>query len=97
MTGVINQELLLKNEYLAAENRILRAHLPARLRLSVGTFEERPRLPPKSDQAVCSGAPQLADEGVALLDISTTVFRYSVACRLEPESFLLTVPRPGEE
>ena len=34
VTGLINQELLLKNEYLAAENRILRAHLPARLRLS---------------------------------------------------------------
>ena len=34
MTGLINQELLLKNEYLAAENRILRAHLPARPRLS---------------------------------------------------------------
>jgi transposase InsO family protein len=33
VTGLINQELLLKNEYLAAENRILRAHLPARLRL----------------------------------------------------------------
>jgi hypothetical protein len=31
---LINQELLLKNEYLVAENRILRAHLPARLRLS---------------------------------------------------------------
>jgi len=34
VTGLINQELLLQNEYLAAENRILRAHLPARLRLS---------------------------------------------------------------
>ena len=34
VTGLINQELLLKNEYLAAENRILRVHLPARLRLS---------------------------------------------------------------
>ena len=34
VTGLINQELLLKNEYLSAENRILRAHLPARLRLS---------------------------------------------------------------
>src|SRR5215469_14486131 len=34
VTGLINQELLLKNEYLAAENRILRAHVPARLRLS---------------------------------------------------------------
>jgi transposase InsO family protein len=34
VTGLINQELLVKNEYLAAENRILRAHLPARLRLT---------------------------------------------------------------
>jgi transposase InsO family protein len=34
VTGLVNQELLLQNEYLAAENRILRTHLPARLRLS---------------------------------------------------------------
>jgi hypothetical protein len=34
VTGVVNQKLLLQNEYLSAENRILRAHLPARLRLS---------------------------------------------------------------
>ena len=34
ITGLVNQELLLQNEYLATENRILRAHLPARLRLS---------------------------------------------------------------
>ena len=30
VTGLVNQELLLQNEYLAAENRILRAHLPTR-------------------------------------------------------------------
>ena len=34
VTGSLNHELLLRNEYLAAENRILRAKLPARLRLS---------------------------------------------------------------
>ena len=34
VSGLINQKLLLQNEYLAAENRILRAHLPTRLRLS---------------------------------------------------------------
>src|ERR1700757_5421240 len=33
VTGAVNQELLLRNEYLAAENRILRAKLPSRLRL----------------------------------------------------------------
>ena len=31
VTGLIHQELLLQNEYLAAANRILRSHLPARL------------------------------------------------------------------
>ena len=34
VTGLVNQELLLQNQYLVAENRILRAHLPLRLRLS---------------------------------------------------------------
>ena len=34
VTGLVNQQLLLQNEYLAAENRVLRAHLPIRLRLS---------------------------------------------------------------
>src|ERR1035437_4229981 len=34
VTGLVNQQLLRQNEYLAAENRILRSHLPAHLRLS---------------------------------------------------------------
>src|SRR5438552_12640011 len=34
VTGLVNQQLLLQNEYLMAENRILRAHLPTRLRLT---------------------------------------------------------------
>ena len=34
VTGTVKQQLLLQNEYLAAENRILRAKLPSRLRLS---------------------------------------------------------------
>jgi hypothetical protein len=33
-TGSVNQELLLQNEYLKTEHRILRAKLPSRLRLS---------------------------------------------------------------
>jgi putative transposase len=41
VSGSVNQELLLRNEYLAAENRILRAKLPTRLRLS---SPERPTL-----------------------------------------------------
>ena len=30
VTGMVNQQLLLQNEYLLAENRIFRAHLPSR-------------------------------------------------------------------
>ena len=36
VTGTVNQELLLRNEYLAAENRILRGHIKGRLLLSKG-------------------------------------------------------------
>ena len=36
VTGAINQELLLRNEYLAAENRILRGPIKGRLLLSEG-------------------------------------------------------------
>jgi hypothetical protein len=32
VTGLVNQDLLLRNEYLIAENRIPRGHLPMRLR-----------------------------------------------------------------
>jgi hypothetical protein len=35
-TGTVNQELLLRNEYLAAENRILRGQIKGRLLLSEG-------------------------------------------------------------
>jgi hypothetical protein len=34
ITGTVDQELLLRNEYLAAENRILKAQLKGRLSLS---------------------------------------------------------------
>jgi hypothetical protein len=34
ITGTVHQELLLRNEYLAAENRILRAQIKGRLLLS---------------------------------------------------------------
>lgn len=34
VTGLVNQQLLLQNEYLITENRILRSHLPARVPLT---------------------------------------------------------------
>jgi len=38
ITGTVDQELLLRNEYLAAENRILKAQLKTPLRV-LGEFE----------------------------------------------------------
>jgi putative transposase len=34
VSGMVNRQLLLQNEYLIAENRILRSHLPARVPLT---------------------------------------------------------------
>ncbi len=34
ITGLVNQQLLLQNEYLIAENRIPRSHVPDRFRLT---------------------------------------------------------------
>lgn len=56
MTGFVNQELLLQKEYLAAENRILRTKLPARLRLS----DSGAPLSPRSESA-WEGEPHVAD------------------------------------
>jgi hypothetical protein len=45
VAGLINQELLLRNEYLLAENRVLRAHLASRLRLTDPERAPWPRSP----------------------------------------------------
>src|SRR4051794_1140797 len=48
VTGMLNQQLLPQNDYLLAENRILRAHLPSRLllidpeRSTLAVMEKRP-------------------------------------------------------
>jgi hypothetical protein len=44
VTGLVNQELLLRNEYLVAENRILKARINGRLRLSDTLAEIAKRL-----------------------------------------------------
>lgn len=52
ITGLVKRKLLLQNEYLAAENRIPRAHLPARMRLSDPQRSTLARLDQTSDLAV---------------------------------------------
>src|ERR1700683_2826377 len=57
VTGLVNQELLLQNEYLAAENRILKAHSPRNLTGERSTLTESgKRLGRKG--AAASGVPE---------------------------------------
>jgi len=44
ITGTVDQQLLLRNEYLVAENRILKAQLQGRLRLSMPSERGSARL-----------------------------------------------------
>ena len=44
ITGTVDQELLLRNEYLAAENRILRAQIKAGCSEPVGDLSQRKAL-----------------------------------------------------
>jgi putative transposase len=61
VTGTVNQELLLRNEYLAAENRILKAQIKGRLLLSqeekATLAEIAHRLGRKALEEVASTAP----------------------------------------
>ena len=41
VTGSVDEELLRRNEYLVAENRILRAHIPGRVTLNDGDRRTR--------------------------------------------------------
>jgi hypothetical protein len=55
VTGLANQKLLLQNEYLAAENRILRAHLPTRMPFQIQS--DRPSLNGVSTSEVAKCCP----------------------------------------
>ncbi len=48
ITGTVDQELLLRNEYLVAENRILRNQITGRVRLTDG---ERTRMVKKNSSS----------------------------------------------
>ena len=59
VTGTVDQELLLRNEYLAAENRILKAQIKGRVLLSEqekATLAEIAHRLGRSGVWICSGA-----------------------------------------
>jgi len=78
VTGLVNQQLLLQNEYLAAENRILRSHLPTRLRLS---DPERSTLAEMGKRLGRRGLAQVA--GVARPDTILAWYRRLIARKFD--------------
>ena len=91
VTGLVNQELLLQNEYLAAENRVLRAHLPARLRLS---DPERSSLAEIGKRLGPSAAFVVGRGSAACSNTTATPHEYFDHKRVIPgKSFLVAVER----
>src|SRR5258705_12687216 len=89
ITGRVDQELLLRNEYLAAENRILRAKIKGRLQLSEG---EKSTL---AEIAHLLGRKALAE--VAVVARPDTILRWFcklVAHKFDGSRFRQTVGRP---
>ena len=78
VTGLVNRQLLLQNEYLAAENRILRSHLPACLRLS---DPERSTLPEIGKRLGRTGLERVA--GVAQPDTILAWYRRLIARKFD--------------
>ena len=78
ITGRVDKELLVRNEYLAAENRILRAKIKGRLQLSDG---EKRTL---AEIAHGLGRKALAEVAVAAKpDTILCRFRKLVACKFD--------------
>ena len=92
VTGLVNQKLLLQNEYLAAENRILRAHLPARVRLS---DPERSTLAKVGKRPGRSALQQVAC--VARPDTILAWYRRFIARKFDGSKFRASPGRPRIE
>jgi hypothetical protein len=89
ITGRVDQELLLRNAYLAAENRILRSKVKGRLQLSYG---EKSTL---AEIARRLGRKALAEVAVvARPDTILRWFRKLVAHKFDGSRFRRTVGRP---
>ena len=56
ITGTVDQELLLRNEYLVTENRILRNQIKGRVRFSDGERKTRRRDRRKAGEAGAGGS-----------------------------------------
>jgi hypothetical protein len=90
ISGMVNQQLLLQNEYLLAENRILRAHLPSRILL---TDPERSTLAILGKRLGRQGLQPVAT--AAKPDTILAWFRKLVADKFDGSRHRLYPGRPG--
>src|SRR5215831_13615309 len=89
VSGLVNQRLLLQCEYLAAENRILRSHLPPRLRLS------DPQRSTLAEIGKRLGRTQLAEvAGVAKPDTILAWYRRLIARKFDGSKLRTSPGRP---
>ena len=91
ITGTVDQELLLRNEYLAAENRILRAQIKGRLRLSDA---ERATLAQIAERLGRKALEELA--AVAKPDTLLAWYRTLIANKFDGSKFRKSWGRPAE-
>jgi hypothetical protein len=89
VTGTVNQELLLRNEYLGAENRILRGQIKGRLLLSEG---EKATLAEIAQRLGRKALEELA--AVAKPDTLLAWYRKLIANRFDGSKFRQRVGRP---
>src|SRR4249919_636706 len=90
VSGLVNHKLLLQNEYLAAENRTLRAHLPARIRLS---DPERSTLAEIGERLGRAALQQVAC--VARPDTSLAWYRRLISRKFDGSKFRSAPGRPS--
>src|SRR5260370_4029492 len=89
VTGMVNQELLLRNEYLGAENRILRGQIKGRLLLSEG---EKATLAEIAQRLGRKALEELA--AVAKPDTLLAWYRKLIAKKFDGSKFRQRVGRP---
>ena len=89
VTGTVNQELLLRNEYLGAENRILRGQIKGRLLLSEG---EKATLAEIAQRLGRKALEELA--AVAKPDTLLAWYRKLIASKFDASKFRQRVGRP---
>jgi hypothetical protein len=92
VTGTVNQELLLRNEYLGAENRILRGQIKGRLLLSEG---EKATLAEIAQRLGRNALEELA--AVAKPDTLLAWYRKLTANKFDGSKFRQRVGRPRIE